>query len=316
MSKIEFQNKVMIIEDKVGSELLRKARKAADSDASVLICGESGTGKELVARFIHTLGKGEQRPFVAVNCSALPEGMMEAELFGFEKGAFTGALYQRIGKMEQAAGGTLLLDEVTEMPVSIQAKLLRALQEREIDRLGGKNPIPVDVRVIATSNKDPMWLIEKGGFRADLFYRLNVLRLDCHPLRGRIQALTGLIKYFIEINKQKYDRPELLWNSGALELLKEHSWPGNIRELSNVIERATVLCENSEIYRQDLLSYLEVPQVQTPLDLSVETLEDLERQQIKKAIQRTKGNKTQAARNLGISVRTLHNKLKIYGQCV
>lgn len=316
MSKIEFQNKVMIIEDETGSELLRKARKAASSGASVLICGESGTGKELVARYIHTLGRGEQHPFVAVNCSALPEGMMEAELFGFEKGAFTGALYQRIGKMEQASGGTLLLDEVTEMPLSIQAKLLRALQEREIDRLGGKNPIQVDVRIIATSNKNPLDLIERGQFRADLFYRLNVLRLECHPLRGRIQALTALIDYFIDVNKQKYERPDLLWQAGALELLKEHSWPGNVRELSNVIERATVLSESSEICRRDLLSFLELPQFGAHLDSNTVTLEGLERQQIIKAIQITNGNKTQAARSLGISVRTLHNKLKLYGQSV
>lgn len=315
MSKIEFQNKVMIIEDEIGSELLRKARKAAQSDASVLICGESGTGKELIARYIHTLGRGEQRPFVAINCSALPEGMMEAELFGFEKGAFTGALYQRIGKMEQASGGTLLLDEVTEMPLGIQAKLLRALQEREIDRLGGKNPIQVDVRIIATSNRDPLLLIEKGLFRADLFYRLNVLRLDCHPVRGRIQALSGLLRYFIDLNKEKYERPGLFWHPTALELLKKHSWPGNVRELSNVIERATVLCEGSEINREDLLPFLELPNFEFGLSSSSDTLEEIEKKQIEKAIELTRGNKTHAAKRLGISVRTLHNKLRNYARC-
>lgn len=316
MSRIEFQNKIMVVADEFGSDLLKQARKAAASDASVLICGESGTGKELVARYIHSLGSRDGKPFVAINCSAVPEGMMEAELFGFERGAFTGAFNQRIGKMEEASGGTLLLDEVTEMPFSIQAKLLRALQECEIDRLGGKNTIKLDVRVIATSNQDPIRLIESGNLRSDLFYRLNVLRLDCPPLRGRFQAIHSLLNHFMSLNQEKYGRHNISWTRRAIEGLKAHSWPGNVRELANVVERALVFSDKIEIDLEDIQNFLEQPKFNDSERSQGERLEDLEKNQIQKTLLISNGNKTEAARKLGISVRTLHNKLKTYGQRV
>lgn len=311
MMKLEFENKVLIVGDDEASGILNKARRASHSDAGVLLCGQSGTGKELVARLIHSLGPRRKMPFVAVNCSALPEGMMEAELFGFEKGSFTGALYQRTGKFELASGGTLLLDEVTEMPLSLQAKLLRAIQEQEIDRLGGKDPIKVDVRIIATSNREPLELIEKGLFRSDLFYRLNILRIDCPVLNGRKQAIKALLDHFISLNKEKYERQNLKWSECAIKTLVNYHWPGNIRELANLVERATVLCEEPQVCEENIKEYLNQNRCFFPNSKDeIESLEEIEKRQIQSTLQKSNGNRTEAAKRLGISVRTLHNKIR------
>jgi two-component system response regulator FlrC len=206
MNTISFHERVMLVGDDLMSQLLHIARKAAASDATVLVCGESGTGKELIARYIHEMGNRKDKAFLSINCAAIPEGLMEAELFGYEKGAFTGAWVQRIGKFERAVGGTLLLDEVTEMPLALQAKLLRVIQEGEIDRLGGKETIRINTRLIATSNKEPLQLIQAGRFREDLFYRLNVLRIDCPPLRGRKEAIQNLASFFVGTLQEKCSR--------------------------------------------------------------------------------------------------------------
>lgn len=312
MNTVSFHQRIMLIADSVMGDLLQIAKKAARSEATVLICGESGTGKELIARYIHELSARNEKAFLSINCAAIPEGLMEAELFGFEKGAFTGAWYQRIGKFERASGGTLLLDEVTEMPLGLQAKLLRVIQEGEIDRLGGKEAININTRLIATSNKEPFSLVQQGLFREDLFYRLNVLRVDCPALRGRGDAIQNLARFFLEANKMKYDRMSLELSPAAFDLLKKYAWPGNIRELGNVIERAVLLSEANQIHGDDIARLLDAPTSSVILPKNEQSLAEIEQNHIQKTIQLTQGNKTEAAKKLGISVRTLRNKLRQY----
>lgn len=308
MHTIRLGNHQLIIADVVGERTLELASRAARSAFPVLLCGPSGSGKELFARYIHLHGARCERPFVSLNCAAIPDNLLEAELFGFERGAFTGAVSQRIGKFELASSGTLLLDEITEMHLSLQAKLLRALQESEIDRIGGKTPISIDTRIIATSNREPVSLIQSGRFREDLFYRLNVIRIDCPPLRGRSEAIACLIGAFLkEWSERSCKRvPEI--ESNALEKFVNYAWPGNIRELKNAVERAIFLSDGRRIRASHLTEIL------LPLRdaLGLTTLAEIERHYILEALEQSNGNRTHTANRLGISVRTLRNKLKVY----
>ena len=328
---------------------LELAEQAARGKATILIQAESGTGKELVARSIHQLSPRKDGKFVAVNCAALPDNLLEAELFGHEKGAFTGAIVQKLGKFELANRGTLLLDEIGEMVPLLQAKLLRVLQEKEIDRVGGKNPIPVDVRVIATTNKDLKTLVQNGTFREDLYYRLNVIPLGIPPLRKRRGDVGLLAGYFCEKYGMETHNLKMALAPETLELLTRYDWPGNVRELENVMQRATSLAANSMIYPKDLRLHdafralqpqtgapsvltserttlttvpeaepdtngrLEAKCAPAGLDLKAGcSVSEMEKQLIQITLAETNGNRTHAARLLGISLRTLRNKLREY----
>lgn len=299
-------------------ELIQMVTHVASSSANVLIQGESGTGKELIARLLHVSNKNIQGPFVAVNCAALPENLLESELFGHEKGAFTGALSTRIGKFEQANGGTLLLDEITEMPLSLQAKLLRVLQEREVDRVGGGKPIPVQVRVVATTNRDVQSAVNAGEFREDLYYRLNVIPLHIPALRERADDISPLVQYFVRkfSNGESKKIPDDL-----LKTLSSYTWPGNIRELQNACERAVLLCQAESLSLNHFMLKERVSSANT--DAHTESGEgmlkaglkvaDAEKILIYETLKATENNKTKAAELLGISIRTLRNKLHEYG---
>jgi two-component system response regulator FlrC len=312
--------------------LLKFASQVAKSHASVLITGESGTGKELLARYIHTRSRRDSGPFVAVNCAALPEGLLESELFGHEKGAFTGAIATKPGKFELAHKGTLLLDEVSEMPLALQAKLLRVLQEREVDRLGGKRPLAIDARVIATTNRDLREMVRTGTFREDLYYRLNVIPLRLPALRERMQDIEALARNFFA--KRDYACTSV--SAEALTELNARSWPGNIRELFNVLERAAILAGGGTIEPGHLLldddavaqaldefrfspsspGHAAIP-APAPRDEAVEiaprmSVRQMEEKLIFKTLAEVRNNRTEAAKLLGISVRTLRNKLKQY----
>jgi two-component system response regulator FlrC len=295
--------------------LLDMVRNVASSRATVFIQGESGTGKELLSRFIHAESDRKDRPFVAVNCAALPEGLLESELFGHEKGAFTGAVTRKIGKFELAQAGTILLDEISEMQVQLQAKLLRVLQENEIDRVGGKVPIAIDVRVIATTNRDIEAMVKKGEFREDLYYRLNVIPLKIPPLRERKEDIPALCDYFVKKYSHLYGRPVQGVSPEAFEYLITLPWKGNVRELENTVERAVLLCAGKEVTRQGLLldDIAVKPPGEKPASLTgTAPLKDVERELILKALDETDGNRTYAAKILGISVRTMRNKLQEY----
>ncbi|HVF45899.1 MAG TPA: sigma-54 dependent transcriptional regulator [Pyrinomonadaceae bacterium] len=291
--------------------------QVAPSSASVLITGESGTGKELVARTIHNLSPRKNSGFVAINCSAIPETLMESELFGYERGAFTGAATRRLGNFEFANGGTLLLDEIAEMPVSLQAKLLRVLEDRKIRRLGGTNEVPVDVRVLAATNRDPAEAVEEGSFREDLLYRLNVIAIDLPPLRKRKDDIPLLAQHLATQLAERHARPARFLSPTAVEALQSHTWPGNVRELRNVIERAVIICSGEAIERHHLAPY---PLEQRKHARSEDTvmlpvgtpIEEVERRMILRTLQKTENNKTRAAELLQISLKTLHNKLRLY----
>ena len=294
------------------TEILEVAKNIAPTGATVLITGESGTGKELLARYIHSLSDRADKPFVSVNCASIPEGLLESELFGFEKGAFTGALQKRVGKFEQADGGTFLLDEVGEMGVLLQAKLLRVLQEREIDRIGGSEPIKVDIRIIATTNKDLKAEVASGSFREDLYYRLNVFPFALPSLKERPEDIEFLSSYFLKLFAGRYSKEVTGIDKGAMESLMNNPWKGNVRELENVMERA-VLMSNSSFLTLDNLYYgEEAPVAGEVLPIANGTIREMERELIFKAIEGSDGNKTQAAKKLGISIRTLRNKLNEY----
>jgi two-component system response regulator FlrC len=311
--------------------LLKFAAQVAKSHASVLLTGESGTGKELLARFIHTRSRRDGGPFVAINCAALPEGLLESELFGHEKGAFTGAVATKPGKFELANKGTLLLDEVSEMPLALQAKLLRVLQEREVDRLGGKRPLAVDARVIATTNRDLREMVRAGSFREDLFYRLNVIPLRLPALRERMQDIEPLARAFF--TDRGYKKTYL--SPSALADLTARSWPGNVRELFNVLERAAILAPGGTIESEHLLleedmaaalggpnggtwnvtaAAQEAPAANDGMDKipARMSVREMEERLIYKTLAEVRNNRTEAAKLLGISVRTLRNKLKQY----
>jgi two-component system response regulator FlrC len=303
-------------------KLLKLAARVADSSASVLIQGESGTGKELLARFLHEKSTRRDQPFIAINCAALPENLLESELFGHEKGAFTGALAKKAGKFELADKGTLFLDEITEMQFHLQSKLLRVLQEKVVDRVGGTQPVDVDVRVIATTNRDAKAAVETQAFREDLFYRLNTIPLIIPPLRERRRDIEPLCDFFIK----KYCRIDARSVKGltdqALSVLINHTFPGNVRELENVIHRAVLLAETDMITPADLLmdDAADIPLADDDSgaefagaeDFSAGSLKEMEQKMIFKTLDQTEGNRTHAAKILGISVRTLRNKLNEY----
>lgn len=318
--------------------MMRLAQKAAASRATVLIQGESGTGKELLARFIHKQSPRAGKPMVAINCAALPENLLESELFGFEKGAFTGAFQKKIGKFEQADGGTLLLDELGEMAMGLQSKLLRVIQEGEVDRLGGRQPIPVDVRIIATTNRDLEREVEAGNFRQDLFFRLNVIPLTIPPLRDRLLDIELLLERFITQYSRLNKRCFQGLSDGARRFLLNHNYPGNVRELENMIERAVVLADGPYLELEDFfvdpealpdLDLLPPLPEQTSSNIDQKTISDpdsmanlplpagttlaeVERYMIYKTLREVDSNRTHAAAQLGISIRTLRNKLKEY----
>jgi len=291
--------------------------QVAPSSASVLITGESGTGKELVARTIHNMSPRREKPFVAINCSAIPETLMESELFGHEKGAFTGAASRRQGCFELADSGTLLLDEIGEMPALLQAKLLRVIEERAVRRLGSRKEIDVDVRLLAATNRQPQQAVSEGKLRTDLLYRLNVFSIHLPSLRERKEDLPMLAQHLVTQLAEKHGRPARFLSPAALEALQFHSWPGNVRELRNVIERAVIICSGEQIERHHFAPYpieqRERLRNEDTLSLPVGTpLEEVERQMIMRTLQKTKNNKTRAAELLGISLKTLHNKLNLY----
>ncbi|MDJ0782916.1 MAG: sigma-54 dependent transcriptional regulator [Desulfosarcinaceae bacterium] len=291
--------------------LLDMARRVADSDATVLVTGESGTGKELLAAYVHAHSGRAQAPFVAMNCAALPDQLAENELFGHEKGAFTGALTRKLGRFEMADGGTLLLDEIGELPLTLQAKLLRVLQIRMVDRIGGQAPVSVDTRVVATTNRDLKQMVTDGTFRQDLYYRLKVLPFELPPLRKRREDIPLLVDTFIARFSGRHGRLVTGIAPEALARLEAHSWPGNIRELQNTIERGVLICRNTTLQSEDLL--VEDPQTALPEDLPAgTTVKEMERRLILSTLGQVNANRTRAAEMLGISIRTLRNKLNEY----
>jgi len=305
-------------------ELLRLADQVAPSEASILITGPSGTGKEMVSRYIHNRSKRKGGRFVAVNCAAIPENLLESELFGHEKGAFTGAVARRIGKFEEANGGTLLLDEISEMDPRLQAKLLRAVQEREIDRVGSSKPVKIDVRILATSNRNMEDEVSRGNFREDLYFRLNVMNLRLPPLSERPQDIGVLADFFAKKYAEANGVAERKVGTNALAQLSAHSWPGNVRELENTMHRAVLLATGDEIGPDAImLSGSDGSPGQEKMSSATDgaegslvgqTVADVERGLIIDTLQHCIGNRTHAANILGISIRTLRNKLKLYGE--
>jgi DNA-binding NtrC family response regulator len=301
-------------------EVYRLIEAAAGSPAPVLVLGETGTGKELVARTIHQLSPQCHGPFVAVNCSAIPETLLESELFGHEKGAFTGALARRPGYFELADGGTIFLDEIAEMSSSLQAKYLRVLQDSQVRRIGGHDEVQVDVRVVAATNRDVVKAVQEGAFREDLYYRVNVLTIPLPPLRRRPEDIPLLADAFIAEFNDKYARQVRGIDDRSLALLGEHAWPGNVRELRNVIERAVVCCEDGLITPDCLpLAPLGAPPAERANVVVLPvgtTLEDGERELITRTLQSVNNNKTRAAQILGTTPKTLHNKARRWRELV
>ena len=305
----------IITQDRRLKEILDLCRKVAASKATILIQGESGTGKELLARFLHLESPRRQGPFVAVNCASLPETLLESELFGHEKGSFTGAVSRKIGKFELAHRGTILLDEIGEMNTFLQAKILRVLQENEVDRIGGNRPIPIDIRVVATTNRDLPAAIQKGDFREDLFYRLNVIGIHLPPLRERKEDIEFLAQHFFKKFAAEYHRPVQNISAEAMARLKEQEWRGNVRELKNALERAVLITSQSILGVQDFGAPGPAERVADP-EIREESLclREMEQKFILGALEKTQGNRTHAAKILGISIRTLRNKLNEYKQ--
>lgn len=313
----------VVMNDPASCDLFAIARRVAQTDATVLLTGESGVGKEVVARYIHRHSARKDGPFVAINCAAIPDSLLEATLFGYEKGAFTGALQAQAGKFEQAQDGTLLLDEVTEMPMGLQAKLLRVLQEREVERVGGKKPVSLNIRIIATSNREMAEAVARGVFREDLYYRLNVFPVAIPALRERPRDIVPIARHFLVEHGVRFGRVGVVMAPGAEAALTAHAWPGNVRELENVIQRALILATGSRIEAADLHLMPAVRPVQaagsdqsseTPLavEKKVDNMKDLEREHILKTLSEVGGSRKAAIERLGISERTLRYKLQQY----
>lgn len=312
----------VITSDKKMLDLIQLAKTVAQSKATVLIQGESGTGKELMASVVHRASNRSMRPFIAINCAAIPDALLESELFGYERGAFTGAVAGKAGKFELANGGTLLLDEIGEMDIRLQAKLLRVLQQGQVDRIGGRAPISVDVRIIATTNKNLADAVKDGVFREDLYFRLNVVNLTIPPLRERIGDVRLIVDYFRKQFEKENGKSAGAFTEEALRLLDGYSWPGNIRELENVVERSLIMSKGTPVKASDI--FLENSEKAAQLSESMaatiekinwtpgQTLGDIEKFVILEALQYHKGNRTHTARSLGISIRTLRNKLSDY----
>ena len=318
-----------LFRDPTMTRVVQLAEQIAPSDASVLITGESGTGKEVMAKFLHSKSKRANRAFISVNCAAIPENLLESELFGHEKGAFTGAVARRIGKFEEASGGTLLLDEISEMDVRLQAKLLRAIQERLIDRVGGTRPVPVDIRIIATSNRNLSEAVRNGSFREDLLFRLNVVNLKLPPLRERPGDIAVLSDHFVDKYAKANGMPARNLSGDARQALLRAPWPGNVRELENTLHRAVLLSSGSEIGPDAIVMpdgaglsevvrtaslATQAAQVADSISRSMvgRTVADVERDLILETLDHVLGNRTHAANILGISIRTLRNKLNQY----
>jgi len=322
-----------IYNDPIMKRVVGLADQVAPSEASIMITGESGTGKEVMARYVHDKSRRAQKQFVCVNCAAIPENLLESELFGHEKGAFTGAIARRIGKFEEADGGTLLLDEISEMDIRLQAKLLRAIQEREIDRVGGSKPVKIDIRIIATSNRDLEQTVKEGQFREDLFFRLNVVNLRVPSLRERPSDIKALSAHFAKKYSEVNNIPERKVGADAIKTLNSHQWPGNVRELENTMHRAVLLATGDEIAPAAILlpdgsqheasavkSDGAAPSTQSDTNdsdaqtaqLVGKTVAAVERELIIDTLSHCLGNRTHAANILGISIRTLRNKLNQY----
>jgi DNA-binding NtrC family response regulator len=317
----------MVYRDDAMAHVVKLAQQIAPSDASVLITGESGTGKEVLARYVHARSNRARGAFISVNCAAIPEALLESELFGHEKGSFTGAVARRIGKFEEANGGTLLLDEISEMEVRLQAKLLRALQERVIDRVGGTRPVPVDIRIIATSNRNLSEAVREGTFREDLLFRLNVVNLKLPPLRERPADVLELAQHFAKLYAQANGMPVRPLSAEARHQLTVARWPGNVRELENTMHRAILMASGDEIGPDAILSpdglrldqskpaavaHAALAAETVTRSLVGRTVADVERDLILETLKHCFGNRTHAANILGISIRTLRNKLNEY----
>ena len=328
LAAVTDDNREMIYRDDAMASVVKLAQQIAGSDASVLITGESGTGKEVLARYVHSRSQRAKKPFITVNCAAIPENLLESELFGHEKGAFTGALGRRIGKFEEANGGTLLLDEISEMDVRLQAKLLRAIQERVIDRVGGAKPVPVDIRIIATSNRVLTDAVRAGTFREDLMFRLNVVNLKIPPLRERPADIGELATHFIKKYSEANGLAVRPLSVDARRALNTARWPGNVRELENTLHRAVLLSSGAEIGVDGILSpdgarldaargtgiaeQAAMAAKQVTRSLVGRTVAEVERDLILETLKHCLGNRTHAANILGISIRTLRNKLNEY----
>lgn len=306
----------IIYQSEVMGSLMKMIERVAPSSANILVLGESGTGKELVARAVHEKSGRKSKPFVAINCGALRETLLESELFGHEKGAFTGAYTRKIGLAEAASGGTLFLDEIGELTPGIQAKLLRFIQEGEIYRVGGKDPIKVDIRLISATNRELDQEVAKGNFREDLFYRINTIVISAPPLRRRKEDVPFLVNHFLSNGPHSYLNRGRVISDDAMKIMMKYDWPGNIRELQNACERLQILCEGHTIMVNDLPE--NIRNTESSIDIvdydSNITLYELEKKYILKALSHFGGNKTQAANALGITIKTLYNKLHEYGE--
>jgi DNA-binding NtrC family response regulator len=312
VAKDENKPRAIVTQDAQMLKCIALGKSVALSRSTVLILGESGTGKELFAKYIHQNSECRDKLFVAVNCAAIPENLLESELFGYEKGAFTGAASKRVGKFELAHGSTLLLDEVGEMGLTLQAKLLRVLQEFEIDRVGGKEPVPIDVRIIATTNVDLQKAVQEGKFREDLFYRLNVIPLKIPPLRERKEDIPLLVEHFVGKHSERCKKTAPDIAPEVLSVLKDYEWRGNVRELENVIERTVLLHKDGTLLPHHLS--IEEPDGKEKESISGGnvTMKEMERELILRTLEDLEGNRTHAAKALGISIRTLRNKLSEY----
>src|ERR1700749_3815452 len=334
LAAVADDNRPMVVRDPSMQAVITIADQIAGSDASILITGESGVGKEVIARYVHQKSRRASKPFISVNCAAIPENLLESELFGHEKGAFTGAVARRIGKFEEANGGTLLLDEVSEMAFHLQAKLLRAIQEREIDRVGGTKPVKVDIRIIATSNRDLAESVARGTFREDLLYRLTVLNLRIPALRERPKDIQALARHFAHKYAEANGVPYRAIAPQTERLLSSHPWRGNVRELENTIHRSVLLATGAEIAPEAIRlpdgTQVGAGSISTdfsgPVKVAVEnatavtrglvgrTVADVEPDLVLETIGHCLSNRTHAANILGISIRTLRNKLREYSQ--